>query len=73
MILRLIYPQKGYFWAAIINHIIFDEFFIEDNPIARKYEAMVRDEIVSAIQEIAGDGIPKYVVSRRRCCPTVCG
>lgn len=49
------YPQKLNVWAGILNNRIIGPFFIDGNLNAVKYEAMLRDQIVPAIREIAGD------------------
>lgn len=49
------YPQKLNVWAGVINNRIVGPFFIEGNLTAVKYEDMLRNEIVPAIQAIVGD------------------
>lgn len=49
------YPQKVNVWAGIINDRIVGPFFYEGNLDARKYENMLRDQIVPAIQGIVGE------------------
>lgn len=49
------YPQKLNVWAKIINNRIVGPFFIDGNLTAVKYEDMLRNEIIPAIQAIVGD------------------
>jgi len=48
-------PEKVNVWAGIINNTIVGPFFIEGNLTAQKYETMLRDDIIPAIQETVGD------------------
>ena len=41
-------------WAGIINNTIIGPFFIEGNLDGRKYEELLRNQIVPAIQVFAG-------------------
>lgn len=49
------YPQKLNVWAGILNNRIIGPFFIDGNLNAEKYETMLRNQIVPAIREIAGE------------------
>lgn len=49
------YPQKLNVWAGIINNRIVGPFFIDGNLTAVKYEDMLRNRIIPAIQAIVGD------------------
>lgn len=48
------YPQKLNVWAGILNNQIIGPFFVEGNLNAAVYEDMLRNEIVPAIRQIAG-------------------
>ena len=49
------YPQKLNVWAGILNNRVIGPFFIDGNLNAENYEAMLRNQIVPAIQEIVGE------------------
>ncbi|EFN70920.1 Transposable element Tc3 transposase, partial [Camponotus floridanus] len=49
------HPQKVNVWAGIINNRIVGPFFIDGNLTAEKYERMLREDIIPAIQAIVGD------------------
>ncbi|KMQ85171.1 transposable element tc3 transposase [Lasius niger] len=51
------YPQKVNVWAGILNGRPVGPFFIEGNLNARVYEAMLREQIIPAIQNIAGENL----------------
>lgn len=48
------YPQKLNVWAGILCNRIIGPFFIDGNLNAEKYVALLKDKIIPAIQEIAG-------------------
>lgn len=49
------YPQKLNVWAGIVDDTIIGPFFIEGNLNAQKYEQLLRNQIVPAIQAVKGD------------------
>ena len=49
------YPEKLNVWAGIINNRIVGPFFIDGTLNAVKYEDMLRNKIISAIEAIVGD------------------
>lgn len=51
------YPQKVNVWTGILNGRPIGPFFIEDNLNARVYKAMLREQIIPAIQNIADENL----------------
>ena len=51
------YPQKLNVWAGIINNTLIGPFFIEGNLNGEIYLRMLRDQIIPAIQAIAGENM----------------
>lgn len=49
------YPQKLNVWAGIFNGQKIGPFFIEGNLDGPKYEAMLREQIIPAIQALSND------------------
>ena len=49
------YPQKLNVWAGIFNGQKVGPFFIEGNLNGQKYETMLREEIVPAIQALTNN------------------
>lgn len=49
------YPLKINVWAGIVDDRIVGPFFIDDNLTAAKYETMLQNDIIPAIQNIVGN------------------
>jgi len=46
--------RKNSIWAGLLSESVLGSFFIDGNLTAQKYNNMLRNEIVSAIQTIVG-------------------
>jgi len=51
---HLQHPQKFNVWTRILGDRVLGSIFIHSNLAAKKYENMLQDEIVRAIQIIVG-------------------